>query len=115
MLCQRRDHKPVQSITATLRLATWCINKSPNPQRIQACRSSVRQLRRVTAIVFNPANFSATASNGGLQFTDGTLNTLIVANPSQFITTIDVNEYGDYTLAGTGNSSTYASISAPVY
>lgn len=64
------------------------------------------------SLVFNPPNFSATSANGGLDFTDGTLNTLITAKPGQFINTLGVNEFGDYTLAG---SSASVSISAPVF
>ena len=64
------------------------------------------------SLVFNPPNFSAASANGGLDFTDGTLNTLITAKPGQFINTLGVNEFGDYTLAG---SSASVSISAPVF
>ncbi|MES1213606.1 MAG: PEP-CTERM sorting domain-containing protein [Singulisphaera sp.] len=68
------------------------------------------------ALLFNPPNFSATASNGGLQFTDGTLNTNINAAPGQGINSIVVNEFGDYTLQPfSGTSSTFASVSAPVF
>jgi hypothetical protein len=67
------------------------------------------------SLVFNPPNFSATSINGGVDFTDGTLNTLITSKPGQFITTINVNEVGDYTLAGPASTTASASISAPIF
>jgi hypothetical protein len=67
------------------------------------------------SLVFNPPNFSASSTNGGVAFTDGTLNTLITAKAGQFITTINVNEVGDYTLAGPPSTSASAQISAPIF
>src|ERR1700680_1582955 len=69
-------------------------------------------------ITFSPtATFSASASNGSSDITDGKLNTTIKPNNVNVgsIHNILINERGDYTLAGTGTASTSASVSAPVF
>ncbi len=68
------------------------------------------------ALVFNPPSFGAFASNGGLDFTDGTLNTSIAAKAGQSISKIVVQEFGDYNLESfVGPSSSSLKITAPVF
>jgi len=68
------------------------------------------------SLVFNPADFGATGTNGGVQITDGTLTTTIVALPGSTIDQINVGESGDYTLGGTpASTSTYVTVAAPVF
>lgn len=68
------------------------------------------------ALVFSPANFGATAANGGVQITDGTLTTAITAQAGSYIDQISLTEAGDYTLAGANPSlSTTVSVAAPVF
>jgi hypothetical protein len=68
------------------------------------------------SLVFNPADFGATGSNGAVQITDGTLTTTIIAQDGATIDQINVNEAGDYTLVGTpASTSTSVSVAAPVF
>jgi hypothetical protein len=68
------------------------------------------------ALVFNPVDFGASASNGGVQITDGTLTTQITALPGSFIDQIQLSEAGDYTLAGAPAAvTTSVSVAAPVF
>jgi len=67
---------------------------------------------------FSPlASFTALASAGSIDLTDGKLNTTIQSiNPGTgSIQNIVVNERGDYTLAGVGTTGTSVSVSAPVF
>jgi len=68
------------------------------------------------ALVFNPVNFGATASNGAVQITDGTLTTKITALAGSTIDQLGVTEAGDYTLAGAPASlGTNVSVAAPIF
>jgi hypothetical protein len=68
------------------------------------------------SLVFNPPLFGAFTTNGGLDFTDGTLNTKIVAKPGYGINKIVVQESGDYTLQSfLGPSGSTVQIAAPVF
>src|SRR5580704_12513718 len=68
------------------------------------------------SLVFNPTDFGASASNGGVQITDGTLTTTIVALGGATIDQINVAEAGDYTLAGGPAAvTTSVSVAAPVF
>lgn len=55
---------------------------------------------------FSPTSFGANSVNGIADVTDGTLRTTIVANPGNFIPTIQFNESGDYSLLGSGTAAT---------
>jgi hypothetical protein len=57
---------------------------------------------------FDPIGFVATATDSGVDLTDGQLNFLIRANPGIGITSVSLFEAGDYTLAGAGTSATQA-------
>jgi len=61
---------------------------------------------------FHSMNFYAFATNGSSDLTDGKLETVIHAknNPSLYIDKIKFEEFGDTSLSGTGNASTYTSI-----
>jgi hypothetical protein len=65
---------------------------------------------------FSPTAFAASSSGGGVDFTDGKLQTTIVANNTGTgaIHFINVTEQGDYTLSGSGTSTTHVTIGAPV-
>jgi hypothetical protein len=68
------------------------------------------------SLVFNPTDFGASATNGGVQITDGTLTTTIVALGAATIDQIDVAESGDYTLLGAPPSTgTNVTVAAPVF
>lgn len=66
------------------------------------------------ALVFSPTNFASSTAGPGSDITDGSLFTTIVAHSGQVIEAVQINEYGDYTLVGSGGSSTGASVSCAV-
>lgn len=54
-------------------------------------------------ILFDPQNFLAERpAGGGADLTDSTLTTVIMAKPNQSISSIFIEEFGDYTLGGLG-------------
>ena len=57
---------------------------------------------------FDPASFLATANGGTQDLTDGQLNLTLSSDPSVGITSINLSEAGDYTLAGAGTAATRA-------
>jgi hypothetical protein len=63
-----------------------------------------------SGIDFNPASFGASGSGGGSDITDGQLNFAVAGTftPSSIVTInqININEGGDYTLAGIGTAAT---------
>jgi len=61
-----------------------------------------------TGLDFDPAAFAATSSGGGQDITDGQLNFSVTADPSFAITSLNLFEAGDYTLAGGGTNATQA-------
>jgi hypothetical protein len=61
-------------------------------------------------IQFNPTSFGSFAFNGSSDLTDGTLTTMIMANPGRVIPAVTFSESGDYTLAGSGGAMTSASV-----
>ncbi len=68
------------------------------------------------SLIFNPVSFGASSSNGAApDITDGTLTTTIEAKPGKSIVAVNISEAGDYTLGGSGNSSTNVSVSAPYF
>jgi len=68
------------------------------------------------SLVFNPTDFGASASNGGVQITDGTLTTTIIGLNGATIDQINVAESGDYTLVGSpASTTTSVSVAAPVF
>jgi hypothetical protein len=70
----------------------------------------------VDSLQFNPASFGSFAANGAVDITDGTLTTMIMARPGNFITDINISEQGDYSLIGfTGNAATSARVALAAY
>jgi hypothetical protein len=57
---------------------------------------------------FDPLGFLATASGGAQDITDGQLNFSILSSLSEGISTLNLFEAGDYTLAGGGTSDSQA-------
>ncbi len=55
---------------------------------------------------FNPQGFSASASGGSADITDGQLNFMLQGLSGNAITDITFNESGDYTLFGSGTAAT---------
>lgn len=59
------------------------------------------------ALVFTPTNFRAEASGANdVDITDAALGTLVVAKDGSSIDTLDIVEFGDFTLTGTGTADT---------
>ena len=65
-------------------------------------------------LVFNPVNFQSQANNGA-DLIDSTLTTTIKAKPGATIDTINVNEFGDYTLGGLNGADALASVGAAFF
>jgi hypothetical protein len=57
---------------------------------------------------FDPSAFVATANGGTQDITDGQLNLTLTAGAGVSITSLNLFESGDYTLAGAGTSATQA-------
>jgi len=55
---------------------------------------------------FDPANFVATASGHAQDITDGQLNLTLTSGPGVSISSLNLFESGDFTLAGSGTSAT---------
>ncbi len=55
---------------------------------------------------FDPAGFSAAATDGASDITDGQLNFTLMATPGSSIDAILIDESGDYSLLGSGTSIT---------
>jgi hypothetical protein len=58
-----------------------------------------------TGLDFDPAAFAATSSGGAQDITDGQLNFSVTADPSFAITSLNLFEAGDFTLAGAGTNA----------
>ncbi len=67
------------------------------------------------SLVFTPTLFGATSTGGGMDITDSTLTTTLEAKPGKSITAISLNEAGDYTLTGVGNTGTSATVTATYF
>jgi hypothetical protein len=67
------------------------------------------------SIDFDPVGFSATTSNGGIDFTDGNLKFTIMAHPFSAISTINFAEAGDTTLLGFGNDTTFSAVTTRLF
>lgn len=67
------------------------------------------------ALDFNPIGFSASASGGTFDFTDGQLDLTIEALNGNVIPTIQFSENGDFDLFGAGTALTLVDISAKFY
>lgn len=57
---------------------------------------------------FDPISFVATANGGTQDVTDGQLNLTLTGSPGVSISTLDLFESGDYTLAGAGTAASQA-------
>lgn len=55
---------------------------------------------------FDPMGFSASATGGGADLTDGQLNFTLLAMGQRALTSISLSEQGDYSLLGTGTAVT---------
>jgi hypothetical protein len=55
---------------------------------------------------FDPVGFAASGVNGGSELVDGQLNFTIMASQGSAISSMSVNEGGDYSLFGSGTSAT---------
>jgi hypothetical protein len=64
---------------------------------------------------FNPVGFSASASGGSFDLTDGQLDLTIRANPGNAIPTIQFSEAGDFALGGVGTAGTFVDVSATFF
>ncbi len=62
-------------------------------------------------LLFFPDAFSSSSSNGVADTTSGTLQITLVAQPGFFIEDLRIEEFGDYTLTGSGTGATQAQIS----
>jgi hypothetical protein len=58
------------------------------------------------SLIFKPKGFTANATGGAADITDGQLNFGLEAEPGTAITAITLSESGDYTLAGSGTVAT---------
>jgi hypothetical protein len=50
-------------------------------------------------LIFSPQEFEASQGGPGIQRVDGQLNVDIVANPGYVVTSIEIEEFGDYAIA----------------
>jgi len=64
---------------------------------------------------FDPVSFNAFSQDGVPDITDGTLTFGIDAEAGQSVDLIRFAEAGDFTLLGTGDTGTFASVNAPVF
>lgn len=62
-------------------------------------------------LLFFPTTFSSTSSNGVADTTTSTLQIQLVAQDGYFIESIRIEEFGDYSLTGSGTDATQAQIS----
>jgi hypothetical protein len=62
-------------------------------------------------LLFFPTTFSSSSSNGVADTTSGTLQIQMVAKTGFFIDDIRIEEFGDYSLTGSGTDATQAQIS----
>jgi hypothetical protein len=66
----------------------------------------------VTGLNFTPSNFVSSATGGSSDITDGQLNFTLAASPGQHIASVNLFEAGDYSLAGTGTTTTSVFVGA---
>jgi hypothetical protein len=64
---------------------------------------------------FAPTGFTASASDGSSDITNGQLNFDVEALTAAGIPGLTVSEFGDYTLAGTGSTATSVSVGISVF
>ena len=68
------------------------------------------------ALVFTPTSFRADASGAGdVDITDGALGTLVVAKDGNAISSLDIVEFGDFTLNGTGTDATLVGVAGRLF
>ena len=65
-------------------------------------------------LIFHPVNFQSQANNGA-DLIDSTLTTTIKAKPGATIDSIDIHEFGDYTLGGLSGYDALASVGAAFF
>jgi hypothetical protein len=64
---------------------------------------------------FNPVGFSASATNGGVDLTDGNLSFMVRSKNGQGIFNVEVKEAGDVSLTGFGGDATFAAVTTNVF
>jgi hypothetical protein len=68
------------------------------------------------SLLFSPVSFGASATGaGGIDLTDGTLATSIVALQNSRIKKLQFSEFGDYSLYGNGTASTSAQVMTTLF
>ncbi|QDT68074.1 hypothetical protein MalM25_09860 [Planctomycetes bacterium MalM25] len=66
-------------------------------------------------LLLDPQNFQSQSSGGGADLIDSTLSTLITAKQGGSINTIEINEFGDYSLGGLTDGEAIASVGAAFF
>lgn len=67
------------------------------------------------SLVFTPKSFAAYSASGTPDFADSHLSTTIAAVAGKVIYQVAFSETGDYTLVGTGTSTTKATVAMPAW
>ncbi len=71
--------------------------------------------RYENSLWFFPTTFTSEAQDGASDTTAGTLTMSIRADEGCYLTEVVINEYGQYSLAGNGNSGTSASVNGTLW
>jgi hypothetical protein len=66
------------------------------------------------SLVFSPPAFAAESAGGGTNTITGGLSTTVVGLDDMGISTLEVQDAGDYTLVGSGTAATDVTLSSPV-
>jgi len=66
------------------------------------------------SLVFSPPAFAAESAGGGTDSITGSLATTVVGLEDMGISTLEVQDAGDYTLVGSGTTATNVTLSSPV-
>lgn len=66
-------------------------------------------------LLLDPQSFQSQSSGGGADLIDSTLSTTITAKDGGSINTIEINEFGDYSLGGLTGGEAFASVGAAFF
>jgi hypothetical protein len=64
------------------------------------------------SIIFSPQDFAVETIDGGIDYKNGHMWMTFLAKPGKDIDSIEIEEYGDYSLFGLGTENTYVEVSA---
>jgi hypothetical protein len=62
------------------------------------------------SLTFDPVGFGASTIGGGVDITDGNLAFMVMAKPGNSIQNLQIQEFGDTTLTGPGDDTTYSAV-----